>query len=57
MLGPVDRRRLVILAVLMAVLVGFVAGWFARLWSHPTVEERAHETLEDLRGRVRDLTK
>jgi uncharacterized membrane protein YccC len=57
MLRRLDRRRLVVLAVLLAALLGFVAGWLARVWSTPTPEERAHDAVEDLRDRARQLTK
>jgi hypothetical protein len=57
MLGRLDRRRLVALALLVAAILGFIAGWLARVWSRPTPEQRAHEAVEDLRDRVRELTK
>ena len=43
------RRHLVIVAVLVALALGAVAGYLYRRWRAPTIEERARDVLEDLR--------
>ncbi len=57
MLPKLDRRRVVVLAILIAALLGFVGGWFARLWARPSMEDRMQETLDGIRERVRNATK
>jgi hypothetical protein len=37
-------------------MLGFVAGWFARVWYQPSPETRARDAAEQIRERVRDLT-
>lgn len=49
-------RRLLLWAVLVAVLLGLLLAWYARVWSRPTPESRLRETTEELRERVRELT-
>jgi HAMP domain-containing protein len=52
-----DRRRTLVLAVVAAVLFGFVFGWFARLWIAPSTGERARDRLGELRERAREFTR
>ncbi len=49
------RRHLVLVAVLVALALGAVAGYLYRRWQAPTIEERAHDALEDLRRGVEKL--
>jgi hypothetical protein len=51
------RDRALLAAVLVAVALGFAAGWFARVWTTPTPESRARETLERARERAREITR
>jgi hypothetical protein len=51
-----DRRTLAY-AVVVAVVVGALLGWFARVWTRPTPGERARDRLGELRERVREYTR
>jgi hypothetical protein len=44
-------------AVLAAVVLGALAGWFARMWTTPSPESRARDTMGELRERVREYTR
>jgi hypothetical protein len=48
---PGERRLLA--AVVIAAAIGFAAGWFMRVWTQPTVEDRmrdaAHQIQESFR--------
>ena len=47
------RRRALVWAIVVAVLLGFAAGWFARVVWDPSPESRARTTVDDLRERAR----
>ncbi len=47
--------RTLVIAIVVAAVLGFAAGWYARVCAEPTLESRAHEAAETVRGRVRDL--
>ncbi len=49
-----DHRRFLLWAVVVAILFGFALGWYARIWTTPTPEERAHEQQERLKERARE---
>ncbi len=48
-------QRTVLVAVVTAAVLGFAGGWFARTWSQPSLEDRAHETVEGARQRLRSF--
>ncbi len=50
-------RTRVLIAVLVALALGLVAGYLYRQWQAPTLEERAHDAVEDLRRGVEKLRK
>ncbi len=50
------NRRL-LLAFALAVLFGATLGWLSRHWTHPTPEERAHRTADELRGASEKATR
>jgi hypothetical protein len=51
--NPTQRTLLV--AVIVSAVIGFTAGWFARIWSEPTVESRMRSATEELQERARKL--
>ncbi len=50
-------QRTVLVAVVTAAVLGFAGGWFARTWSEPTVEDRAHEAVKGARERLREFAR
>ncbi len=48
-----SRERRLLVAVVIAAGLGFAAGWFTRVWTQPTMEDRmrdaAHEIEESFR--------
>ena len=51
-----DRtQRNLLVAVVVAAVLGFAAGWLARTWSEPTIEERAHDTVRGAEKRLHDF--
>jgi hypothetical protein len=50
------RRRLFLLLLLLAAAAGFGAGWWFRGRSGGSIEDRARETAEQVRDRVKSLT-
>ncbi len=48
-----SRERRLVVAVVIAAALGFTAGWFLRVWTEPTVEDRmrdaAHQIQESFR--------
>ena len=48
------RERRLVAAVLISAALGFAAGWFMRVWTEPTVEDRmrdaAHQIQESFRS-------
>lgn len=53
---PGSRRRLLLVAVALAIALGFLLGWYARIWSEETPESRARDAAEGLRDRIHELT-
>lgn len=51
-----SSRRLLVFTILVAVAIGFALGWFGRIWSQPSPEERARQQMEELKERARSLT-
>ena len=51
------RRHLLIVAVLAALALGAVAGYLYRRWQAPTIEERAHDAVQELKRGVEKLKK
>ncbi len=47
------RERRLLMAVVIAAALGFATGWFLRVWTEPTVEDRmrdaAHQIQESFR--------
>jgi hypothetical protein len=52
-----QRGSTLLVAVLLAAVVGFAAGWFVRAREAPTPEERAHQAAEHLKKSLEALTK
>jgi hypothetical protein len=53
-----DPRAIrLVVAVLIALALGFAAGYAYRRHTHPTLEERAHDAAEELKSAVERLTK
>ena len=52
-----SRDRTILLAAVTAAVLGFAAGWFARVWTEPTLESRAHDAAERVRDRFRELAR
>jgi hypothetical protein len=50
-------RGAIVWAIVIAVILGFALGWFARLRMTPTPESRAHDALERIRERAREVTR
>jgi hypothetical protein len=50
-------RRSLVVAVVLAALFGFCAGWMVRTRDAQTVEDRAHEAVEHLRKSLEGLTR
>ena len=51
-----ERARALLIGAIVAAIVGFGAGWLARMWTGRTAEERAHEKVGEVRERVREVT-
>lgn len=47
------RKRL-LLSVVIAAVIGFAAGWIARIWSAPTVEDRMRDAAHQIQERARE---
>jgi hypothetical protein len=50
-----SKTRLVAL-FLAFLLLGIVGGWVFRRLTHPTIEDRARDAANELRGKVEKLT-
>lgn len=50
-------QRTLLVAVIVAMIVGFAAGWYARIYRQPTVESRAQDAARSIRERVNELVK
>jgi ABC-type transporter Mla subunit MlaD len=48
-------RRPLLVAVLVAAAIGFAVGWFARIWSEPTFEDRMRDAAHKIQERAREL--
>lgn len=53
----VGPRASLVWAVVIAAVLGIGVGWFARKWYQPSPEQRAHETADDIRDKVRRFTR
>ena len=51
------RRRALVVAAVVAAIVGFGGGWLVRLWLDRTPASAAHEASETVRERVREQTR
>jgi uncharacterized membrane protein YraQ (UPF0718 family) len=51
------RAIRLVVAVVIALALGFVAGYVFRRHTHPTLEERAQDAAEELKSAVERLTK
>jgi hypothetical protein len=51
-----STNRALLAAAVVAAVIGFAAGWFARVWTEPTVESRAHDAAETIREKFRKLS-
>jgi hypothetical protein len=49
-------RRALAYAVVVAVVLGALLGWFARAWTTASPGARARDRLGEIRERVRELT-
>ncbi len=50
-------QRTLVIAVLVAAVLGFAGGWFARVWSEPTIEDRVHDAAKGAQERLREFTR
>lgn len=55
-LRPGLRRRLLLVGIALAIALGFLLGWYARIWGEETPESRARDAAEGLRDRIHELT-
>jgi hypothetical protein len=51
------RRRALLWAILVAVVLGFTVGWLARMWMAPTPDSRARDAFDHIRERAREITR
>ena len=52
-----DERRVLVLAVVAALLLGLLFGWFGRIWMEErSPESRARDAAGEIRERVHELT-
>ena len=56
-MAAAGRRRTLLLVLVAALVIGFALGWAARFWTQRTPASRAHEALEEIRERARELTR
>ena len=49
-------KRWILWAVLAALALGALFGWYARIWVDPTPESRLRDVADGIRDRVRQLT-
>jgi hypothetical protein len=52
-----STSRALLVAAVTAAIIGFAAGWFARVLTEPTVESRANEAAESFRSKLRDWSR
>jgi hypothetical protein len=48
-------RRQLVVAALVAALLGFAAGWLVQKARQPSLEDRMKEKAEDIRHRTEEL--
>jgi hypothetical protein len=48
------RRRALVAGAIVAAILGFGAGWLVRAFGDRSPEQRARETVDDLRERARE---
>jgi uncharacterized membrane protein YqiK len=53
----VAPRASLVWAIVIAAILGIGVGWFARKWYQPSPEQRAHETVDEIRDKVRRFTR
>ena len=46
-------HRTLLVAAIAAAVIGFTTGWFARVWTEPTVEDKAVRATDSIRDRFR----
>lgn len=51
-----ESRRLLVLAILVAIASALAGAWFHHLGSKPTPEEQARKKAEEVKERVRQFT-
>jgi hypothetical protein len=51
-----DRRRVLVWAIIAAIALGFLFGWYFRIWLEPTPESRIRGTADEIRDRVHAFT-
>jgi len=52
-----DQRRVLVLAVVIALVLGLLLGWFGRVWvEERSLASRAREAAEEIRERVHEAT-
>jgi len=52
-----DERRVLVLAVVAALVLGLLFGWFGRIWvEERSLESRARGAAGEIRERVHELT-
>ena len=49
------RERRLAMAVVIAAALGLAAGWFLRVWTEPTVEDRMRDAAHQIQESVRKL--
>jgi hypothetical protein len=55
--GPRDSRRVLVLAIAVAVACALGIAWLRHAVSTPTVEERAREKAAEMQEKIRGLTR
>ncbi|WP_242345508.1 hypothetical protein [Anaeromyxobacter terrae] len=50
-----ERARALLIGAIVAAIIGFGAGLLVRMWSDSSPEERARDTVGELRERAREL--
>ncbi len=52
-----DQRRVLVLAVVIALVLGLLLGWCGRVWMEErSPESRARDAAEEIRERVHEAT-
>lgn len=53
---PRRLRPVLLVAIAAAIALGFLLGWYARIWSERPPASPARDAAEQLRDRVHELT-